>query len=43
MSLTLYRALAVFQLVIIACVAFDVEPYLDVYSQSAATPMYTMR
>ena len=40
---TLYNALAVFQLVMIACVAFAVDPYLDVYSQSAATPMYTIR
>lgn len=36
---TLYNALAVFQFVIICCVAFDEVPYFDVYSQSAATPM----
>lgn len=40
---TLYNALAVFQLVIICCVALDGVPYLAVYSQSAATPIYTMR
>ena len=32
-----------FQFVMIACVALAVEPYLVVYSQSAATPMYTIR
>ncbi len=40
---TLYNALAVFQLVMICWVALDGVPYLAVYSQSAATPMYTIR